>query len=56
MLVNAPSSAVPSAGICESWMMASANPPLPASTAAMTATMPTSITMPWMKSFITVAM
>ena len=40
----------------ESCVMASEKPPLFSMTATMTATMPTSMTMPWMKSFMTVAM
>ena len=48
--------AEPSAGIWDSEMMASEKPPLFRMTATMTAMMPSSMTMPWMKSFITVAM
>ena len=36
--------------------MEAVNPPLAASTASTTATMPTSMMMPWMKSFTAVAM
>ena len=45
-----------SAGMSDSVAMASVKPPLFTNTATMTATMPSSMTMPWMKSFITVAM
>ena len=53
---NGPAIAEPSDGICDSDVSASVKPPLFASTAAMTATMPTSMTMPCTKSFTTVAM
>jgi hypothetical protein len=48
--------ALPSAGIWESWVMASENPPFDRMTATMTAVIPSNMTMPWMKSFMTVAM
>ena len=56
MLTNAPSMGESSEGMVESWLMASVKPPLFASTATMTATMPSNMTMPCRKSFITVAM
>ena len=55
-LTNGPAISDPSAGMSESDVMASVKPPLFTSTATMTATMPSSMTMPWMKSFMTVAM
>ena len=42
-------------GICERLSTAAVNPPLPLSTDAMTAQMPTSMISPWMKSFTAVA-
>ena len=56
MLTNGPAISEPSAGISDSVVMASENPPLFRITAQMTATMPTSITIPCRKSFMTVAM
>ena len=56
MLTNGPAICEPSAGICDSVVIASLKPPLFRITAAMTATMPNSMTMPCRKSFITVAM
>ena len=55
-LTNGPAISLPSAGMSDSLVRASVKPPLFTSTATMTATMPSSMTMPWMKSFITVAM
>ena len=55
-LTKGPCMAEPSAGIWDSEMMASEKPPLFRMTATMTAMMPSSMTMPWMKSFMTVAM
>ena len=55
-LTNGPAISLPSAGMRESVVMASVKPPLFTNTATMTATMPSSMTMPWMKSFMTVAM
>ena len=55
-LTNGPAISDPSAGMSESVVMASVKPPLFTSTATMTAMMPNSMTMPWMKSFMTVAM
>ena len=56
MLTNGPAICEPSAGICDSVVMASLKLPLFRMTAAMTAMMPNSMTMPCRKSFITVAM
>ncbi len=55
-LTNGPAIDDPSAEICDSCTTASEKPPLLITTATITAVMPSSITMPWMKSFITVAM
>ena len=46
----------PPAGPVASFSIARARPPLSPSTAAITATMPKSMMMPWMKSFQAVAM
>ena len=57
MLTNGPDmSGASSEDICESSIIAGMKPPLFESTATITATMPTSMTMPCRKSFITVAM
>ena len=56
MLTNAPSMVDKSDGMRDNSLMASVNPPLFTSTATMTATMPSNMTMPCRKSFMTVAM
>ena len=55
-LTNGPAISEFSAGISDNVVSASVKPPLFTNTATMTATMPNSMTMPWMKSFMTVAM
>ena len=53
---NAPFSAgADSEGICERFSNAAVKPPLPAKTDKITAQMPTSMIIPWIKSFTAVA-
>ena len=57
MLTNGPAmSGAKSEDICESSVIAGMKPPLLNRTATMTAIMPTNMTIPCKKSFITVAM
>ena len=53
--VNGPAMALPSAGICERFTIAVAIPPWPFNTAKITAMIPMSMIVPWMKSFQTEA-